>query len=222
MIVVHSRLLAPSPWNPRVVMKDDFARLMHTIQADPNFLESRPVLARMEHRDDDGPYEIYAGSQRYHALCRLYRQGWTSPWGQDMIPACLDMVSVPEAKRRAILDNHHAGHWQEIELAEILQEIGQANLDLASTGFSDTEIVNALAASGITDAVHPISGTRITDRPISTKADGSPLSIILSFPNRASLEDARWRLSPDRLDDLGASSLEVYDEDGKRLPYRTE
>ncbi len=52
--------LRPSPWNPRTISDDRFQNLCHSIQADPDFLWRRPILAQA-----DGT--IYAGNMRYRA-----------------------------------------------------------------------------------------------------------------------------------------------------------
>ncbi len=56
--------LRPSPWNPRTISDDRFQNLCHSIQADPDFLWRRPILAQA-----DGT--IYAGTMRYRAAEHL-------------------------------------------------------------------------------------------------------------------------------------------------------
>lgn len=52
--------LRPAQWNPRSITEERFKNLCRAIEADPEFLWSRPILARA-----DG--EIYAGNHRYRA-----------------------------------------------------------------------------------------------------------------------------------------------------------
>src|SRR4026208_1157387 len=73
LVYVPTSELRPANWNPRVVYTEQFHQLMAMIRADPTFLQARPILAM-----DDGT--IYAGAQRYRALCQLYRGGWEGPW----------------------------------------------------------------------------------------------------------------------------------------------
>ena len=61
--------LSPAPWNPRTIKDERFENLCRSIEADPEFLNHRPVLAMA-----DGT--IYAGNMRYRAaqhLGRIYR-----------------------------------------------------------------------------------------------------------------------------------------------------
>ena len=57
---VPLHLLQPAPWNPRVIKEARFQNLCGSIQADPEFLWRRPILAQA-----DGT--IYAGNMRYRA-----------------------------------------------------------------------------------------------------------------------------------------------------------
>ena len=52
--------LHPSPWNPRTISDARFKNLCASIEADPDFLWQRPILAMV-----DGT--IYAGNMRYRA-----------------------------------------------------------------------------------------------------------------------------------------------------------
>ncbi len=52
--------LHPAPWNPRTIKDERFQNLVRSIQADPDFLWRRPILAMA-----DGT--IYAGNMRYRA-----------------------------------------------------------------------------------------------------------------------------------------------------------
>jgi hypothetical protein len=49
--------LTPAPWNPRSIKDERFQNLCRSIEADPEFLWRRPILAQA-----DGT--IYAGNQR--------------------------------------------------------------------------------------------------------------------------------------------------------------
>ena len=52
--------LTPAPWNPRTISDERFQNLCRSIEADPDFLWRRPVLATA-----DGT--IYAGNMRFRA-----------------------------------------------------------------------------------------------------------------------------------------------------------
>src|SRR5947209_1183087 len=59
--------LHPAPWNPRTIKDERFKNLCRSLEADPEFMVLRPVLATK-----DGL--IYAGNMRFRAAQHL---GWT-------------------------------------------------------------------------------------------------------------------------------------------------
>jgi ParB-like chromosome segregation protein Spo0J len=229
MEIVPTSALRPADWNPRVIYTRDFQQLMRAISSDPGFLEARPVLAMQ-----DGT--IYAGEQRYRAVLQLYREGWTSPWGDGMIPAQMTDITLDQAKARAVRDNTHAGEWQEIELAEALTEIAAAQGAevLPTLGFGDAELQNILAAAGISEAVDPMTGrTMRTEGPASDaqglKSDdtgqdgtvpddapnGDALTIVLRFKTIGAWDQARWEFGQRWLaDTLGHDGVTAYDHEG--------
>lgn len=85
--------LCAAPWNPRSISDQRFQNLCRSIEADPEFLWLRPILATA-----DGT--IFAGNMRYRAAQHL---SW------ETIPAIL--VDIPEqlARERALRDNAHRG-----------------------------------------------------------------------------------------------------------------
>ena len=52
--------LTPAPWNPRSIKDERFANLCRSLEADPEFLQLRPILATL-----DGT--SFAGNMRYRA-----------------------------------------------------------------------------------------------------------------------------------------------------------
>ena len=87
--------LTPAPRNPRSIKDERFQNLCRSLEADPEFLQLRPILATA-----DGT--IFAGNMRYRAAQQL---GW------ETILAIL--VDIPEAlaKERALRDNAQWGTW---------------------------------------------------------------------------------------------------------------
>ena len=85
--------LTPAPWNPRTIKDERFANLCRSIEADPEFLNHRPVLAMA-----DGT--IYAGNMRYRAAQHL---------GMETIPAIVEDIPEQLAKERALRDNAQWG-----------------------------------------------------------------------------------------------------------------
>ncbi len=80
---VPLELLRPAPWNPRTIKDDRFQNLCRSIEADPEFLWRRPILAMA-----DGT--IYAGNMRFRAVQHL---------GMETVPALIE--DVPESLAKA-------------------------------------------------------------------------------------------------------------------------
>jgi hypothetical protein len=106
--------LRAAEWNPRTISDERFQNLCASIQADPDFLRHRPVLALA-----DGT--IYAGNMRYRAAEHL---------GFESVPAILEDIPEQLAKERAMRDNAQWGAWQEDELAALLASLRAEGSDL--------------------------------------------------------------------------------------------
>ena len=139
--------------NPRSINDERFANLCASLEADPEFLELRPILATL-----DGT--IFAGNMRFRAAQQL---GW------ETVPAI--MVDIPEqlARERALRDNAQWGEWQEDALAEFIYTLGEEGSDLSVLGFEDSELQRLMAmvvggGDGLTDPddVPPLPAEPIT------------------------------------------------------------
>jgi DNA modification methylase len=124
--------LTPAPWNPRLIRDARFANLCKSIEADPGFLEQRPILATA-----DGT--IYAGNMRYRAVQHL---GWPD------VPAIVADIPEQLAKERALRDNAQWGDWQDDDLAALLYGLGQQGSDLDLLGFEDEALTRLLESVG--------------------------------------------------------------------------
>ena len=148
--------LQPAPWNPRTIKDERFQNLCRSLEADPGFLQLRPILATA-----DGT--IYCGNMRYRAAQHL---------GFETIPAIL--VDIPEAlaKERALRDNAQWGEWEEADLAALLAELKVSGSDLDLLGFDDRDLqklLNSLAnPGGLTD---PDDIPPLPDEPITQPGD---------------------------------------------------
>jgi len=138
--------LTPASWNPRTIKDERFANLCRSLEADPEFLQLRPILATL-----DGT--IFGGNQRYRAAQQL---GW------ETVPAIL--VDIPEqlAKERAMRDNAQWGQWDEDDLAKLIAELNEQGSSLELLGFDERELQSLLdrldGAGGLTgpDDVPPL------------------------------------------------------------------
>ena len=127
--------LHPADWNPRSIKDERFQNLCRSIEADPEFLWRRPVLAQA-----DGT--LYAGNMRYRAAQHL---------GHATIPAIVEEVPDQLARERALRDNAQWGDWAEDDLAKLLEGLRAEGSDLDLLGFDDRELqalLNKLGSEG--------------------------------------------------------------------------
>jgi ParB-like chromosome segregation protein Spo0J len=135
--------LHPAPWNPRSIKDTRFKNLCESIQADPDFLWQRPILA-------DAAGEIFAGNMRYRAVAHL---GWRE------VPAIVSDVAPRLAKERAMRDNNQWGDLVEQDLAELLVGLQMDGSDLGLLGFPDdelTRLLDSVGALGDTPTFEPV------------------------------------------------------------------
>ena len=124
--------LRPAPWNPRSIKDERFQSLCRSIEADPEFLWRRPILAQ-----SDGT--IYAGNMRYRAAQQL---------GMLELPAIVEEVPDQLARERALRDNQQWGEWEEDELASLLEGLKADGSDLDLLGFDERELQQLLDRLG--------------------------------------------------------------------------
>ena len=148
--------LTPAPWNPRSIKDERFQNLCRSIQADPDFLWRRPVLALA-----DGT--IYAGNMRWRAAHHL---------GFETIPAIVEDIPLSLAKERALRDNAQWGEWEEDDLATLLAELKLDGRDLDLLGFQERELQQLLNRlindGGLTD---PDDVPELPDEPVTKPGD---------------------------------------------------
>lgn len=120
--------LHPAEWNPRTIRDERFKNLCASIEADPEFLWRRPILATA-----DGT--IYAGNMRYRAASHLKL---------ETVPAIVEDVTEKLAKERALRDNAQWGDWNDDQLAEMVYEMAASGSDVKLVGFDEEELAKLL------------------------------------------------------------------------------
>src|SRR5689334_11853630 len=116
--------LQPAPWNPRSIKDERFQNLCRSIEADPEFLWRRPVLALANG-------DIYCGNMRYRAAVHL---------GFQTIPAIVEDIPLQLARERALRDNAQWGEWEEDDLATLLATHKAEGSQLDLLGFDEKEL----------------------------------------------------------------------------------
>lgn len=124
--------LKPAEWNPRTIRDERFKNLCDSIQADPEFLWRRPILATA-----DGT--IYAGNMRYRAASHL---------GLKAVPAIVEDVPEQLAKERALRDNAQWGDWKDDQLAEMVYQMAASGSDVKLLGIEEDELARLLGLTG--------------------------------------------------------------------------
>jgi DNA modification methylase len=112
------------PENPRSITTSRLAELKQALEADPEMLWARPLIAL-----PNGT--VICGNQRLIAAREL---GWKT------IPVITVDLDRERARLWALRDNATYGVWDEPTLAELLAELAQDGVDLGLTGFETREI----------------------------------------------------------------------------------
>lgn len=116
--------LRENPENPRQISPGALSALARSIEAEPDMLRGRPVVALPDGR-------IVAGNMRYRAVKKI---GW------ETIPGIVVEMSEERARLWMLRDNNEYGEWENDELVQILRELEAAEADLELTGFSQEEL----------------------------------------------------------------------------------
>ncbi len=105
--------------NPRNISHERLAALKRSLEADPEMLQARPLLALPDGR-------VIAGNQRLRAAQEL---GWPT------VPSITVDIDETRARLWALRDNNQYGHWDEDQLSFMLQELSAEGADLDLAGF---------------------------------------------------------------------------------------
>lgn len=169
--------LKPAEWNPRLLKDHRFRQLCASMQADPDFLARRPILALQ-----DGT--IYAGNQRWQAARHL---GWAT------VPAIIEDISEKLAKERSVKDNRHQGEDDEQALAEMLVELKLQDSELELLGF-DADGLNKLL-----DSVGALGDTEPPDQQPGESKYKEQYGVIVVCVDEAEQQDVYERLNAEGL-----------------------
>lgn len=125
--------------NPRRITKEQMDKLCRSIEADPNFLQCRPVLVNCLHvevsKGDLVRYDeilhVYAGNQRVRAAKKL---------GMKEIPCIVEYdLDKETVKKRMVQDNKTYGEWD----WDILANEFDIEM-LLDSGFTADELVGSV------------------------------------------------------------------------------
>jgi DNA modification methylase len=147
--------LHPAAWNPRTISDERFQNLCRSIEADPEFLWRRPILAQA-----DGT--IYAGNLRYRAAHQL---------DMTSVPAIIEDVSDQLARERALRDNAQWGDWEGDELAALLDRLRADGSDVDLLGFDERELQQLLDRLTGPVLADPDDVPPLPDEPVTQPGD---------------------------------------------------
>jgi hypothetical protein len=117
--------LKGNPSNPRVLRDEKFIKLKNSIEAFPDMLQKRPIVAVT---DKDGKYMVLGGNMRLKACADL---------GMKEVPVILADEWTEEQRREFIIkDNVGFGEWDWDQLANEWDagQLGDWGLDVPFTG----------------------------------------------------------------------------------------
>jgi hypothetical protein len=166
---VATARLKPAEWNPRTIREERFKNLCRSIQADPEFLWRRPILAT-----SDG--SIYAGNMRYRAAVEV---------GMTKVPAIIEDIPETLAKERALRDNAQWGDWQDDQLAELVYGLAADGADMELLGIEPDELARLLGEAGVTDFPTLPDGERGEFRTITFTVTADQLETVEQAMGRA-------------------------------------
>lgn len=112
-ISVDIDLLQPNPWNSNHVSPDNEVKLQESIR---QFGLFKPIVVRTLEDDEARPYQILGGEHRWEAAKEV---------GLKQVPVFnLGIIDDVLAKKITLADNARYGQDDSIELAKLLEEIG--------------------------------------------------------------------------------------------------
>lgn len=154
--------LVPNPWNTNVVSPDNEAKLEESIK---RFGMFKPVVVR---ELADGTLQIIGGEHRAGAAQRM---------GIKAIPVVnLGRIDDTKAKEISLVDNGRYGADDTLQLAELLEGLGNAD-DLASfMPYSETDLASIFSSVNIAlddldlDDAEDVAPSLPKEKPIQTHA----------------------------------------------------
>lgn len=126
---VDPRSLHESPRNPRTIDPARFEQLKRSLEADPEMLRARPVIALPSG-------QVVAGNMRHRAVLEL---GWPT------VPTVYADLDDRRASEWMLRDNNEFGGWEDNSLSDLLAELQAGATDLSLLGFEAGELERLLA-----------------------------------------------------------------------------
>jgi hypothetical protein len=159
---IDPQALYEAPHNPRTIDPARFEQLKRSLEADPEMLRARPVIALPSG-------EVVAGNMRLRAVREL---GWAT------VPTVYAELDDRRAREWMLRDNNEFGSWADDDLGALLASLGDAGADLSLLGFEDGELERLLGAVGGDDETLG-DGSASEDRPsLSDRFLVPPFSVL--------------------------------------------
>jgi len=131
---IDPALLAPNPWNTNVVSPDNEAKLEESIR---RFGMFKPVVVR---ELSDGTLEVLGGEHRAMAAKRM---------GLKVPIINVGKIDDKKAKEISLVDNGRYGSDDTLQLAELLESLGDAD-DIASfMPYSESDLASIFSSVNI-------------------------------------------------------------------------
>lgn len=168
--------LVPNSFNTNVVSPESEQKLENSIA---RFGIYKPIICR---ELEDGTLEIIGGEHRWRAAQKI---------GYTHVPV-VNLGSVPDAKAKEIMlvDNGRYGEDDTLALAELLQDMGNADEILSFLPYSTHELDAIFSATSI--ALDDLDSDSDDIPDLSSAASSKPLKTHQIMRFKVPVEDSEW------------------------------
>lgn len=166
--------LRPNTWNTNHVSPENETKIKASLE---RFGFVRPIIVR-ENPSIDGEYEILGGQHRWEVAIRM---------GYTQVPVInLGPIDDKTAKEIGLVDNGRYGEDDTLELADLLQSLGNADELLSFLPYSGDDLDSIFSASDID--LSTLDMPAGNDAPPDLGLSATPTTQIMRF--KVPLEDA--------------------------------
>lgn len=139
-VMIATRHLRPSEYNPRVIKDDNFIALKKSLAANPDFFKARPILVNTAAGREG---VIIGGDKRFRAAVES---------GLEKVPVMFVLAeTVEKEKAWNLLDNKNAGDWDQDKLKNVIEDLHAAGYNMDTLGHTPGELVNIMEGFNMSD-----------------------------------------------------------------------
>lgn len=175
---INPKLLKPNPWNTNVVSPENEEKLEQSIE---RFGMFKPVVVRTL---EDGTLQILGGEHRAEVAANR---------GMLEVPVInLGIIDDNKAKEISLVDNGRYGADDTLKLADLLEELGGAEIVSPFTPFSSAEL----------DAIFSSSSIDLDDLSLDDEEPALPEEMLSSKSMTATHQIMRFKVPVEDADNI--------------------